>query len=1058
MPDRKALSTLRCRSIRNLKNPSPGSWRWTLSRKGVSPWKSWWAMRRKKTPCPMDWRTMVKLKTLQPGGGCPIQKSRELLFEMVASIGALASSSQGVSYYERDGYYARDDPEHKAASAWTGKGAADLGLQGPVDPEVFQSVLEGTVPDGSGQRLGRRERDGSISHRPGRDLTFSAPKSVSLASLVGGDERVTGAHDQAVRKALDWFERNAAETRMKDPATGDIVRRGNQKTVIATFRHDTSRNLDPALHTHSVIANMVKGPDDRWRSLSNEKLYASKMLLGALYRSELARGLMKLGYGIEKTHADGRFEIAGVSRRVIEAFSTRRAEIEAAVAERSPDGAGSTEGTAGQRLAERAALMTRAAKRDMDREGLRNAWQRQAADLGFDAGALVAKAMAKAVAHDRKTPEMVSIGSVETGELTHPAAREVEKAVDFAVAHLSEREAVFGRAGLAAAALAWNPGMASIDAIEREVESRLKAGTLHAARLPGLEDCLTTDKALADERETTLLMKTGQGRGTVAMHGRAVDKALRNGPLTNGQKEAVRLILSAEDRTVGVQGYAGSGKTTMLNRARALLEKKGYEVRGLAPSASAARTLEGEAGIPSETLQRFLMRHNGVAEGRMTKKGERALRMMHKKTVLVVDEGSLASTVQARDLLRIADALRIPRLVLVGDRKQLDAVDAGKPFFQLQEGGMRTAVMGEILRQRDPDLKAAVEASLSGDIRKAFEKLGNNIAEVNPDNLAGAAAARWLALSPENRENAGLMAPSHELRKDINGIVRERLVRDGVVHGPSLPGEVLVSRGYTNAEKSLVANYSPGDVVAFYRPYKRLGVEKGDELRVKGVDGMNRTVLLEGKDGNSVPWKPGQVGARNGGVEVYRTEEMELRAGDRIRWTRNDAGLGLVNSQTAEVVSIRNGRVCFRLEDSRMLELEKTDEQLRHIDRAWASTVHTFQGRTVDTVIAAMEANHPNLTTQKTLYVEISRARHRAELVTDDREALREKLEMVTGERIAALESIQPKKPGREMAREKSLDTGKDEGNSVGIDSGGAPLKDRDLVREPKGLDRGMEL
>ena len=367
------------------------------------------------------------------------------------------------------------------------------------------------------------------------------------------------------------------------------------------------------------------------------------------------------------------------------------------MAERSPDGAGSTEGTAGQRLAERAALMTRAAKRDMDREGLRNAWQRQAADLGFDAGALVAKAMAKAVAHDRKTPEMVSIGSVETGELTYPAAREVEKAVDFAVAHLSEREAVFGRAGLAAAALAWNPGMASIDAIEREVESRLKAGTLHAARLPGLEDCLTTDKALADERETTLLMKTGQGRGTVAMRGRAVDKALRNGPLTNGQKEAVRLILSAEDRTVGVQGYAGSGKTTMLNRARALLEKKGYEVRGLAPSASAARTLEGEAGIPSETLQRFLMRHNGVAERRMTKKGERALRMMHKKTVLVVDEGSLASTVQARDLLRIADALRIPRVVLVGDRKQLDAVDAGKPFFQLQEEGMKTAVMDEIL-------------------------------------------------------------------------------------------------------------------------------------------------------------------------------------------------------------------------------------------------------------------------------------------------------------------------------------------------------------------------
>ena len=179
-----------------------------------------------------------------------------------------------------------------------------------------------------------------------------------------------------------------------------------------------------------------------------------------------------------------------------------------------------------------------------------------------------------------------------------------------------------------------------------------------------------------------------------------------------------------------------------------LLEKKGYEVRGLAPSASAARTLEGEAGIGSETLQRFLARYAGVAEGRMTRKGEKEMRAQFAKTALVVDEGSLASTVQARNLLRIADALRIPRVVLVGDAKQLDAVDAGKPFAQLQKAGMKTAVMDEIMRQRDPALKEAVEASLAGDVARAFGKLGENVAEVKPDNLAGAAAARWLALSP----------------------------------------------------------------------------------------------------------------------------------------------------------------------------------------------------------------------------------------------------------------------------------------------------------------------
>ena len=251
---------------------------------------------------------------------------------MVASIGKIASPSQGVSYYERDGYYAKDDPAHKEASAWVGKGAEVLGLSGPVDPATFKGVLEGKVPDGP--HLGKRGLDGVIHHRPGRDITLSAPKSVSLMAMVGGDERIVAAHDRAVTRTLAWVERNAVETRMQDKASGTMVRASDQKMVAATFRHDTSRNLDPQLHTHAVIANMVQGGDGKWRTMVDDGLYAGKMAIGAIYRAELAEGLRDLGYGIEKTHLDGRFEIAGVSREVIEAFSTRRTEIEAAMAER----------------------------------------------------------------------------------------------------------------------------------------------------------------------------------------------------------------------------------------------------------------------------------------------------------------------------------------------------------------------------------------------------------------------------------------------------------------------------------------------------------------------------------------------------------------------------------------------------------------------------------------------------------------------------------------------------------------------------------------------------
>ena len=263
---------------------------------------------------------------------------------------------------------------------------------------------------------------------------------------------------------------------------------------------------------------------------------------------------------------------------------------------------------------------------------------------------------------------------------------------------------------------------------------------------------------------------------------------------------------------------------------------------------------------------------------------------------------------------------------------------------------------------------------------------------------------------------------------------------------------------HTNAEKALAGNYAAGDVVAFHRPYKRIGVEKGDERRVMGVDHKARAVLLDDGKGGRVAWKPEEIGGRRGGSEVYRAEEIELRAGDRIRWTRNDAGLGLVNSRTAEVLRVANGRVTFRLEDGKTLELGKGDPQFRHLDHAWASTVHAFQGRTVDNVIAAMEARHPHLTTQKSFYVEISRARDRAELVTDDAAELRAQLQKATGERIAALEGIGEMKreaPGRaaEAAQDRPLRP--EHGAGADIEKGRDAAKTPAQTPEPAVRDRG---
>ena len=425
-----------------------------------------------------------------------------------------------------------------------------------------------------------------------------------------------------------------------------------------------------------------------------------------------------------------------------------------------------------------------------------------------------------------------------------------------------------------------------------------------------------------------------------------------------------------------MQGYAGTGKTTMLDRFRSLAESAGYQVKGLAPSASAARTLGRESGIRSETLQRYLTRHAGVVEGRATPRSLRELRAAQAGTVLV------------------------------GDEKQLDGVEAGKPFAQLKSAGMETAVMDEILRQRDMELREAVRAGLAGEVKTAFAKLGDRFAQAEPDRIGREAAERWLSLSPEQRETAGVIAPTRALRDQINETIRDRLIAEGAVSGPAREVGKLVSRGLTHAEMSRSENYEAGDTVIFNRRYKTLGVEKGDRREVAGVDNETRTVRLKDDLGNMVEWKPGRIAAAKGGVELFRSESLELRSGDKVRFTRNDPASGLTNGQVAAVESVGKDGFGFRLEDGSPMKFGEGDPQLRHLDRAWAATIHAFQGRTVDRIIAAMPSGNANLVNQKSLYVAISRASDRADLVTDDPKRLADQLERATGERVAALDAV----------------------------------------------------
>ena len=245
---------------------------------------------------------------------------------MLSGPRALASASETSDYLLHE-YLVRNDKAHRTANRWHGGGAEALGLPERVSRRRFVALLEGHVP-GTDIRLGRVV-DGEHQHRPGWDCTFSAPKSVSLEALLHDNKAVMRAHDASVRAALDWIEAEFLQTRGYDPATGRRPRVKADGLVAATFRHVASRNNDPQLHTHAVIANMTRNAAGEWRSVEPTLLQRNRRLIGAWYRNDLARRLGEMGYVLVPTQVGGlpSFELAGYSPAMLEAFSTRRRDI-----------------------------------------------------------------------------------------------------------------------------------------------------------------------------------------------------------------------------------------------------------------------------------------------------------------------------------------------------------------------------------------------------------------------------------------------------------------------------------------------------------------------------------------------------------------------------------------------------------------------------------------------------------------------------------------------------------------------------------------------------------
>ena len=581
------------------------------------------------------------------------------------SISKPLSSGQAQTYHRMEftsgtqSYYKQDGA---VEGEWQGQLAAKMGLSGAVTSEEFTRLTEGRNPTTDEQMVKHRtaqeyiNADGTttnaVEHRAGWDATFSAPKSVSLTALVGGDERVREAHSAAVTAAVTELERyTQARIGGNNPAetTG--------RFIAAKFEHDTARPVDgyaaPQLHTHVFIMNVTERADGTTRALQPQSMFDTQNYATAVYQSALTYQLRNLGYEIEAGKS-GAPEIKGYSQEYLDASSPRSQQIKEHLAKT---------GYSGAEAAQIAAHATRDKKQILSPEQVLEAHRTMAVSFGNQPETVVQEARQRAQTQDR-TPDQIA---------------RAKEAITYARSSNFEREAVTDERTLMRDALRRGMGETTFAHVKAEFDARHTQGDFR--EMKGQKHAtgrsFTTPQTIANERANIRHVMSGQNTVAPIMNPeQAAAQAANRTFLNDAQRTVIQEVLTSSDRIHGVQGLAGTGKTTVLSSIREGAETQGYKVEGFAPTSRAAGQLR-EEGIDATTLQSFLARKQQDPNAPAS------------RHLYMLDESSLASTKQMRAFLEKIGLQ--DRVLVIGDTAQHQGVDAGRPFEQMQDAGMRTA-------------------------------------------------------------------------------------------------------------------------------------------------------------------------------------------------------------------------------------------------------------------------------------------------------------------------------------------------------------------------------
>ena len=848
-------------------------------------------------------------------------------------IYALASGKGCAQRHPRHSDYY--DQHRTVQGEWHGRGAELLGLQGKVTREQFEAVLEGLHPQ-TGEFLrprhnaDRHATNGEILSRARSlyDLTFSAQKSVSVQALVGRDRRLLEAHRHAVNVALQEAERYAGTKVRRNGANHD---RQTGNFVVAAYTHDSSRMLDPQLHTHAVAANLsYDGVEGRWKALRVSGIFERRAYITEVYRNELARDALGLGYEIESQRnakgVDYGFEIKGLSKDVLKRYSQRSEQRDEFIR---------------RFAAEHGRVPT-------DKEVAVLVRDSRPAKLDDE----ITTAEVRRLQVERITPqEHTRLLDLRKRSIEHrPERTPAVESLRYAEEHLFDCKTVAKDHELLSEALRHGRGRLDLGELRRNYEFALLQGEL--LQVGGN---IATRTSLERERNIVASIDRGIDRHQALGGEQPIEP---KGSLRAQQRYALEAILASQDFAINLRGIAGTDKTATLLEIDRGLHAAGHKVLAVTPTRGAVEELEKVGFRSSMTISRLL--ENEIAQQSL------------RGNVLIVDEAGMVSGRQMEDLLDLCRREHA-RIVFSGDtRRSVKSYDALRILER--KSRMTSVSLTGIERQSNREYREAIETfrRLPDQGFAKLQDLGA-VRAVPEVDRAKEVAEVYREMTSELGREVLVVTSTHEEIGRVTKAIREDLKQRSVLGA----GEMLhrhIPLQWTEAQKKDISNYQPEQVLLFHRT--AYGVEKHEALTVRGISGSRINATNDRGEEKSV----GLTQARS--FSVHERREIEVAAGDKLLMlgNRKEPRFRAKNGELATVRRVERGIIY--LDDGRSVPAN-----YREFSYGYAVTAHDCQGKIVDQVIISADAMK-----QELFYVAASRGREGISIVTSNVERLGESL------------------------------------------------------------------